>query len=181
MRHSPRKKFRDEEYQQPPTEPEQDEIIEPEEKTGWEAKYNELLEEYNKLKEELKRKSLKCLFIYHVMKNDKTCKHCTTFPTVDILNSVFLSLSSGNMKMGENITLYNNQSVKRLLAAGRPRTLSAFESSLLTIVRLRRNFDIEHLSFLFYISEGSVSNTMITWVNFMYVQFGYICIWPTRA
>lgn len=168
--YSPRKKFRDKEYQEPIAEPEQDE-------TYWEAKYNELIEEHNNLKEELKRKSSKCLFIDHVMKNDKTWKHYTTFSTVDILNSVFLSLFSDNMGMGEIIILYNNQSVNRLSAAGRPRTLSAFESFLLTIVRLRRNFDVEHLSFLFDISEGSISNTVITWANFMYAQFDSICIW----
>ena len=81
--------------------------------------------------------------------------------------------------MGENIRLYNNQNVG-FSSAGRPRTLSATESFLLTMVRMRRNFDFEHLSFLFDISEGTVTNTVITWINFMYMQFGYISIWPTR-
>ena len=182
-RSSPRKKFRESQEPFPAfPEPQQDPVAEPEEEESidWKAKYHELLQEHNLLKQQSKlSQSLKYRFIDNVMGSDKMCKHYTAFPTVEILKSVFFSLNSGHM--GENIILYNNQSVKGLSAAGRPRNLSAFESFLLTVVRLRRNFDVEHLSFLFDISEGTVSNTVITWINFMYAQFGSICIWPTRA
>ena len=88
-------------------------------------------------------------------------------------------LNTGHI--GKNIKLYNNQQVKGISAAGRPRTLSTLESYILTLVRLRRNFDVLHLSFLFELSEGTVTNTNITWINFLYVQFGSVSIWHTRA
>ena len=50
----------------------------------------------------------------------------------------------------------------------------------LTLVRLRRNFDLNHLCFLYGISEGTVSNTINTWINYMYLRLGSICIWPSR-
>ena len=88
-------------------------------------------------------------------------------------------LNTGHI--GKNIKLYNNQQVKGISAAERPRTLSTLESYILTLVRLRRNFDVLHLSFLFELSEGTVTNTNITWINFLYVQFGSVSIWHTRA
>ena len=57
--------------------------------------------------------------------------------------------------------------------------LTTMQSFLLTIVRLRRNFDVHHLVYLFRISEGTVTNTVITWINFMYVKFGSIYILPS--
>ena len=77
--------------------------------------------------------------------------------------------------------LYNYKKIKNdSSAAGRPRKLNPFESYILTLVRLRRNFDLNHLCFLYGISEGTVSNTINTWINYMYLRLGSICIWPSR-
>ena len=51
---------------------------------------------------------------------------------------------------------------------------------MLALVRLRRNFDLNHLCFLYGISEGTVSNTINTWINYMYLRLGSISIWPSR-
>ena len=83
-------------------------------------------------------------------------------------------------ELGENVILYNNQDVKGELGRGRRRTLSPLESFVFALARIRRNFDINHLSYLFEISEGTVTNTVQTWLNFIYLKFGTICIWPTR-
>ena len=64
--------------------------------------------------------------------------------------------------------------------AGRPRKLDPFESYILTLVRLRRNFDLTRLCFLYGISKGTVSNTINTWINYIYLRLGSICIWPSR-
>ena len=45
---------------------------------------------------------------------------------------------------------------------------------------MRRNFDLNHLCFLYGISEGTVSNTINTWINYMYLRLGSISIWPSR-
>ena len=53
------------------------------------------------------------------------------------------------------------------------------QSFVVTLVMLRRSFDVYNLVYLFRVSEGAVTNTFITWINFMYVKFGSICIWSS--
>ena len=52
------------------------------------------------------------------------------------------------------------------------------KSFLLTLLRLRRNYDVNHLLFLFGV-HTIVSNSIITWINYIYVRLGSILIWPT--
>ena len=179
QRSSPRKKFREPEATNSPSK-----VIEVE--IDWKEKYDKLLKENETLRQDnvilsnellsmqQQQTYMKSNFIARIM---SSCNHYTGIPTTDILKSIFLFLNSG--PVGENVILYNNQDVKGA-GAGRPRTLSAFESYLLTLVRLRRNFDVRHLSFLFSVSEGTVTNIFTTWINFMFIKFGSICIWPTR-
>ena len=65
-------------------------------------------------------------------------------------------------------------------ARGRMRALSTLDSYILTLVKPRRHFPVKHLSYLFNIADGTVSKTLITWLNFMYIRLGSICIWPSR-
>lgn len=117
-------------------------------------------------------------FTEHVLSLDKSCNHYTGLPTVSIFSHTLTFLDPG--VLGENLVLYNNQEVKGDSNRGRKRNLSPVEGLLLTLVRLKRNFDIKHFTFLFEVSEGTITNTVNTWVNYMYVKFGSICIWPTR-
>ena len=50
----------------------------------------------------------------------------------------------------------------------------------LTLVKLRRGKDNFELSDLFQISETTVTNIFITWVNFMYLQWGEVNLWAER-
>ncbi len=59
-------------------------------------------------------------------------------------------------------------------------TLSIENQFFLTLVRLRTNKTIFELSRLFDISEFSVSNIFITWINFMAVQWKELNMWPSR-
>ena len=185
FRSSPRKIFRcdetlvDQSHSQEVEEPQKDQ-------TDFEAEYKKLVSENQILRKEnlslekvlTLKLSNKNSFVQHIMSSDAACNHYTSIPSLEILNSIFEFLDAGTI--GENIILYNNQNVKGG-CAGRPRTLSPLESFLLTLVRLRRNFDIYHLAYLFSISEGTVTNTVITWINLMYIRFGSVCIWPTRS
>ena len=47
--------------------------------------------------------------------------------------------------------------------------------------RLRQALPEKHLSFLFGVSQSTISRTFISWINFMFLRFGTINIWPTRA
>jgi len=116
-------------------------------------------------------------FVSQIITSDDTCSYYTGFPTVAVFNAVLEFLDAG--PNGENIILYNYQAGKRD-ARGRTRALSTLDSYILTLVKLRRNFPVKHLSYLFDIADGTVSNTLITWLNFMYIRLGSICIWPSR-
>ena len=101
-------------------------------------------------------------FDQYVLQNDILCNHYTGFPTNIILQAVFECLDPG--ESGENVVLYNGEEDE---TRGRKQMLTTL---------LRRDFDVHHLAYLFRVSEGIVTNTFITWINFMYVKFGSICI-----
>lgn len=63
---------------------------------------------------------------------------------------------------------------------GRPRALKAIEEFFLVLCRLRLGFGEKHLGHLYGVSESTVSRILIPWINFMYLKFGQICIWPSR-
>ena len=116
-------------------------------------------------------------FDQYVLQNDKLCNHNTGFPTNIILQAVFEYLDPG--ESGENVVLYNSQKAKEDETRGRKRMFTTMQSFILTLVRLRKDFDVHHLAYLFRVSEGTVTNIFITRINFMYVKFGSICVWTS--
>ena len=58
--------------------------------------------------------------------------------------------------------------------------MSIFDQFFLTLIKLRQHKTNFELSRLFSISEASVSNIWITWVNFMFHQWKEIDLWPER-
>ena len=115
--------------------------------------------------------------ISYVKLNDKNCNHYTGFKSVKRLMAVFEFLDFG--VNSERLILYNNQSNQET-GRGRPRALSPFNSYVLTSMRLRRNFSLEHLSYLFKVSSSTISNTTVSYINYMYLKFGALNIWPTK-
>ena len=79
---------------------------------------------------------------------------------------------------GENFVLYNSPKTKEDETRGWKQIVTTMQSFILTLLRLWRNFDVHHLAYLFRVSEEIVTHTFITWINFMYIKFGSICIWP---
>ena len=125
-------------------------------------------------------KNMRSHFTDHVISSNELCNHYTGFPSVDALNAVFEYLEPG-INNSEKFIFYNYQKIKNdSSAAGRPRKLDHFKSYTLTLLRLRRNFDLNHVCLLYGISECTVSNTKNTWINYMYLRVGSICIWPSR-
>lgn len=116
-------------------------------------------------------------FTNFVTKSNETCKFYTGFPTVDTMHNIFQFLDAG--PDGENVILHNNKEFKGV-SSGRKRTFTPYESYLVTLVKLRRGFSVKHLSYLFETSEATISNTFNTWINFMYLRLGSVCIWPSR-
>ena len=87
----------------------------------------------------------------YVLQNDKLCNHYTGFPTNIILQAVFEYLDPG--ESGENGVLYNSQKAKEDETRGWKRTLPTKQFFILTLVRLRRNFDVHHLACLEFLKE----------------------------
>ena len=112
------------------------------------------------------------------MSSDKICNHYTGFPIVKILEATLNFLDP--RKNGKNMLLYNSQLANEDETRGRKRALSPMISFILTLVRLRRNFNVKHLMFLFKTSEGTVINIILTWINYM-VNLGSLCIWPNAS
>ena len=62
----------------------------------------------------------------------------------------------------------------------RPRLLKPQEEFFLTLCCLRQGFAETHLSHLFNVSQATISRIIISWINFMYLRFGVLNIWPSR-
>ena len=142
------------------------------------AALGSLLRESEEREKELNMKlnSAELPIIVQVLSSDSMCNHYTGYPSILRMQAVFDFLNAG--LTGENVILYQNQGNKET-GFGRPRSLSPFHCYVLTLIRLRRNYEIVHISFLFNINGTTVSTTFITWINFMYIKLGSIPIWPT--
>ena len=60
-------------------------------------------------------------------------------------------------------------------------TLTPFEEFVLTLVRIRRGIDIQHLAYLFGLSTSHVSRIFTTWVNLLAKCLKPLLIWPTKG
>ena len=81
------------------------------------------------------------------------------------MQAVFEYFDSG--ESGETFVLYNSQKAKENETRSRKQILTIIKSFILKLARLHRNFDVYYLAYLFKVSEGTVTNTFLTWINFM--------------
>ena len=85
------------------------------------------------------------------------------------------------MKVDDSEKIHERKSKQRdCNKLGRRRTLQPEEEFFLVLCRLRQGFNEKHLAFLFGISQPTVSRIFSSWINFMFLRFGIINIWPSR-
>ena len=65
-------------------------------------------------------------------------------------------------------------------SAGRPRAVGLQEAMFITLVRLRHGMAERTLAHLYGISQSMISTTIITFVNFLFLQLGSLNIFPTK-
>ena len=63
---------------------------------------------------------------------------------------------------------------------GRHRTLCPIDEFFLVMIRLRLGLLEKDLAYRFGMSQSTVSRILITWINFLYLQFQYIPFWPSK-
>ena len=120
---------------------------------------------------------IKTTFVAETQRSDEACFRYTGMPNVKILRDIFqwIEPTAKTIKLwdGKNKLNAGNRNRKR-------KALSLFEEYLLTLVRIRRGYDVHHLSFLFAVSQSHVCRIFTPWVNLLYKVLQPELIWPTR-
>ena len=120
---------------------------------------------------------------------DEDMAFYTGFPSYGVFMATYNYLNPG--ERGENIRYwlsvskdvgpeYYEKDPQLGVGPGKPRTLNSKVEFFLVMCRLRQGFAERHLGHLFNISQSTVSRIVISWVNFMYLRFGLLNIWPSR-
>ena len=60
------------------------------------------------------------------------------------------------------------------------RKLKPLDEFFIVLCRLRRGFSEKHLAHLYGVAQSTVSQIFVPWINYMYLKFGQICIWPSK-
>ena len=58
--------------------------------------------------------------------------------------------------------------------------LSIENQFLVTMMKLRKHYTNKDLSLMFEVSEFTISNVFVTWINFMYCQWKELDLWPSK-
>ena len=124
--------------------------------------------------------------------SDRDIAFYTGFPNYDIFIALFNFLNPGThgeniryvrAKPGDFYVTTNNGELEQKNCErkkGRPKKLKPIEEYFMVLCRLRRGFSIQHLSHLFGVASSTVSRTFTAWINFMYLKFGQINLWPSK-
>ena len=125
-------------------------------------------------------------FCFENLSEDSSVVFYTGFPNSQAFEATFKYLNPG--ETGENIRFWRSadHSVDTTHYTGGQQSklrkrMNPKQEFFLVICRLRQALPEKHLSFLFGVSQSTVSRIFISWINFMFLRFGSINIWPSRA
>ena len=123
------------------------------------------------------RKYQRKLFMREIMKSDKTCMHYTGFPTKNVAKMTFrwLEPSARYLNLWEGKRKRNNNNKKK-----QRKNMTLFEEFIMAIVKIRRNYDNDHLGYLFGVSPQYVGKVFVSWVSFLDEVLSPLLEWPSR-
>ena len=111
-----------------------------------------------------------------IVSDDAKVAFYTGFPSYAHLKACFDFLRPATSHL-----LYRDS--KRVLHQsnkGRPRSLSPMDEFFLTLVRLRLGLLEQDIAYRFGVSQSTISRVFTSWINFMYLQFKQISLWPPQ-
>lgn len=119
-------------------------------------------------------------FLHRILSSDEVCFKYTGVPSIQMLKFLFEWIR----KPAEETRIWGGKNKLRPgRFPGRGRhsyKISKFESFMLTLVRIRKGYDMDHLAFLFGISQSHVSKVFTTWVSILSQCFKPILKWPSK-
>ena len=159
------------------------------------AKIVQLEAKVKKVRSHASNLSQKCenlenrIFKLHEFISDEDMAFCTGFPSFGVFMATYNYLNPG--QSGEHIRYWHSvrkdvgpehyeKDPQLGVGPGKPRKFNPKEKFFLFMCRSRQGFAESHPGHLFKISQATVSRIVISWVNFMYLRFGQLNIWPSR-
>ena len=100
----------------------------------------------------------------------------TGFPTYKHLRSYFDFLGPAV----HQLIYWDSQRIFDHSNKGRPRCLAPMEEFFLTLVCLHLGLLEQDIAYRFGVSQSTVSWIFTSWINFLYLQFKQISLWPPR-
>ena len=146
-----------------------------------------LEEELKSVKEKLRVSEKECeelegkcvLRLSNIRDDNDKVRFYTGFSTIGLLMACFNFLGPCVNKL--NYWHGSSQTTQVKSCKGRKRILPPLEEFFLVLVRLRLGLFEQDLAYRFGISQATVSRIIFTWINFLYLQFKQIPLWPPRA
>jgi len=118
-------------------------------------------------------------FVAVVCRSDANCLYYTGVHTVALLQFLFEWLQPGqsNMKLWDG----DRKGLPKT-PRGRKRALMTLKDEfIMTLVRIRQGFDMQHLADLFGISKSHVCRIFSAWVIFLHARFKMLLVWPSQV
>ena len=110
----------------------------------------------------------------NISHDEKMITFYTGFPSFTTLKTCFEYLGPAV----NHLSYKENES--DACRSGRPHILPPMEEFFLVLVRLRLGLMEQDIAYRFNISQSTVSRIIITWINFMYLQFKDLPLWPKK-
>ena len=133
-----------------------------------------LIEQSAVAKEQISQLQFRLVNIQH---DKSSVSYYTGFPSYCMLKSFYNYLGPA-----VNHLIYSQKAAEsdEVSKQCRPRTLPLLDELFLTLARLRAGLFEQDLANRVNISQSTVSEILITWINFIYFKLKEIPLWPPR-